>query len=144
MIPVATQCGQAIAEVIRQLGLPDLAQDEVKLRDMPSDTIAPRGISIIPSRELEGAGTNAKDDYGYPFLIVMSRGTGKAWSESMERLQLWRNSIRKAFNNKRLPEVDKVHICGVRNGDYLQPKQWQDSKEVSTLVVTCWSREART
>jgi len=141
---VAEQCANSIIETIRGLGIQGVDADEIALRDIAEDTYAPRGISVVPMVESEGAGTNAKDDYGYRFMVIMSRGTGKSWSESTTLLQDWRNAVRKAFNNKRLADVTKVHICGVTNGDYLQPRKWQDSKAASILVVTCWAREART
>ena len=144
MTTVAEMRAKTIVETIRGLGISGVEADEVVLRDMSEETYAPRGISVIPMVESEGAGTNAKDDYGYRFMLVMSRGTGKAWSENTTLLQEWRNTLRKAFNNKRLSDVPKVHICGVSNGDYLQPRKWQESRAVSILVVTCWAREART
>jgi hypothetical protein len=144
MTTVAEQCAEAIQAIIRNLGMEGIEADEVKIRSIPSQEILPRGISIVAREELEGGGTNAKDDYGYPFMIVMSRGNGRPWSEDAATLANWRNSIRKAFNNKRLREVDKVHICGVQNGDYLQTKQWQENKTASILTITCWAREART
>lgn len=143
MIPVASQCAESVVTTIKGLGLSNLAQDEVALRDIQESDFAPRGISVVPMSELEGAGTNAKDDYGYRFMIVMSKGSGKSWTENTQTLTEWRNAVRKAFNNRRLAEVDKVHICSVANGDYLQPKKWQENKLASILVVTCWSRETR-
>ena len=144
MMTVAEQCARSIVETIQGLGIEGVDADEIALRDMAEDSYAPRGISVIPMVESEGSGTNAKDDYGYRFMVVMSRGSGKAWAEHTTLLQDWRNAVRKAFNNKRLLDVPQVHICGVSNGDYLQPKKWQENRTASVLVVTCWARETRT
>lgn len=140
---VQSKCRQVLVQRIQGLGLEGFEAVEIVARDRPSDWgLTPRGISIVAMNELEGAGTNAKDDYGYPFLVVISCGTGKTWDENFERLSRIRTSIRKAFSNKR-PDVQEVHICGVRNDDFLADRPWQNNRALSVLVVTFWARESR-
>lgn len=144
MQTVAAQCRDALVAGIQSLGLRGIASDEVAARDRPSDnSTMPRGISVVADRELEGAGTNERDDYGYVFGVYFSRGTSKGWDDLTDTLADWRRQVRIKFNNKRLDGVDRVYMVAVRSGDYLSDKAWKDNRAISALSIICWSREPR-
>ena len=142
---VANQCLDAVISTLRGITLDGVASDEIVARDAPSDWMdfRPRGISVIPLEEQELPGTNQSEDYGYPFLLVRASGTAKGWNEHGEITPRWRNTVRKAFNQRRLVGVSEVWICQVSSGDYLSQRPWEENKAISTMVVTCWARERR-
>lgn len=142
---VQVQCRNYLITEIQGLNLTQFESSEIVARDKPSDwERVPRGISIVMAPELEGAGTNGRDDYGYPFLIVISRGNGKSWDEQSEVLSTIRVAIRQKFNNKRPATINEVYIVGVRNDAFLENRPWKDNRAVSVLVAVFWSREVRT
>ena len=144
MANVADQCRDAIVLGLRQLGLKGLEAGEIVARDKPQDwAFLPRGLAVVPDKEMEGPGTNERDDYGYVFGLYWSRGTGKDWDGLASQLSDWRRQVRIKFNNKRFDNVPLVYLVGVRTADYLNDKTWQDNRAISALSVVCWSREAR-
>lgn len=141
---VMKQCGDAIVTVIEGLDLTGIEDTEVTLRKLyrDGDSIQ-RGVSVCPVPEREAPGTNVRDDYGYGFLIVMCQGTGHGMSDDIDKVTLWRQSIKRAFNNKRLTGVSECYICTFEAGDTFMPREYQGSRDVSSFVVRCWCREPR-
>ena len=130
--------------VIRSLGLRGVDPSEVQARDRQADVAhVPRGITVVPDRELEGPGTNEQDDYGYVFGVYLSSGTSKGWDDKSDAIADWRRQVRIAFNNKRLDGVSRVYMVAVRSGEYLSDKAWKDNRAMSALAVVCWAREPR-
>lgn len=144
-LTVSDQCKQAVIATIQDLGLEGVEDDEIRGRDAPADwnSFQHRGISVIGLAEQELPGTNASEDYGYPFLVVWCKGTGKGPEEETTQQAEWRHAVRTAFNQKRLPAVTEVWICLVNNGELLNKREWADNRALSTLVVTCWARQRR-
>jgi len=141
---ILKRCGDTIVEIIQGIVLDGISQDEIKLRKTYRDRDSIfRGISVVPVPEREAPGTNVRDDYGYGFLIVFCQGTGHGWSEDIDRITLWRQQVKRAFNNKRLTGVPEVYICTFEAGDPFMAKEYQNSNDVSSLVIRCWARETR-
>lgn len=141
---VQVQCRDYLVTTIQGLTTAGFEDAEIKARDRADDWERfPRGISIVTLGEIQGAGTNLKDDYGYRFLVLISRGTGKSWDEETETLSTLRTSIRNAFNNKRPSSIIEVFIAGVQDGTFLKDRPWKDNRSISDLIVTFWSRELR-
>lgn len=98
------------------------------------------------------AGTNARDDIGYPVGVAMVSLLEGEYAKRPEydhletghdRHLLWRERIRKAFLNQRLPGVREVNRCVV------EPRVPQiagllgDNLEGSAMVLRFFTRETR-
>lgn len=143
---------QTIDEVvttIQGLSLTGIESAEVVARKFPWDDTHPpiKGITVSWGDEKEAEGTTCRDDIGYPCYVTMVQGTGKGWSDDMDRITQWRESIRRAFHRHRLTTVsatDVNHIiCKVLHGDIELPDKYKSNYDVGQLIVMCWFREPR-
>ena len=143
---VMMQCGNSVVTTIQALSLSTLdTATEVMLRKVYADGAQVfRGVSVIPVPEREAPGTNVRDDYGYGFLIVCAKGSGHGSREDIDVVSLWRQQIKKAFNNKRLSGVTEVYICTFEPGEPFMKKEYLENRDISAMVIRCWARESRT
>lgn len=141
---IAKQCYDAIVTAIQGAGLTGIESTEVKLRKQYRDKESIyRGISVVPIPEREAPGTNSRDDIAHGALIVMCQGDGHGWTDDIDRVTQWRQSIRRLFNNKRL-SVTENFICTWDGNDQFVPAEFQNNRDVSVLVIRAWCREPRT
>ena len=105
------------------------------------------GITIVCGPEIESGGTVGKDDYGYPFAVVMSTGNPNGIdSESQRWPAIIRKKIRDRFSNQRIPaaaQIPECFICAVRFGSFLEKRLLNLGKSVTSMTVVCWCREVR-
>lgn len=151
---------QAVRQAVSDLNLPLVPRDQIYLRRIPTDRqvtlpaciIAPIGVETLPPS------TNASDDVGFPVLITLVNGVNKdttalaseraAKDLTMEisRVELeWRQEVRRAFHNKRLPGLEqRVYRCIVEPQPILDLPIYRDADlVVSSLLVRCFVREQR-
>lgn len=148
MTSLLTQCGDQIVSVIQALALTGIDNTEIQLRkSYYADSGAQifKGISVVPVPERESPGTNVRDDWGRGYLITCAQGTGHGSIEDIDKISTWRQSIIRAFNNKRaLSTVTECYICTFEPGDMFVPKEYKDNKDVTMFVIRAWCREPRT
>ena len=116
----------AIRQRIADLGLTDIPVTQLYLRRVPTDRSVDLPAVIISPLGTETLliGTNASEDTGYPVLVTTVQGVTKlptalASEENTRDLTLevqeleltWRETIRFAFHNQRLPGVALVYRC---------------------------------
>ncbi len=134
----------SVVTAIQGLTLDGLQTSEVQLRKVYRDTVKiSRGVTVSPGNTIEGKGTNATDDWGYGMLIYFVAGTGKGYSEDIDRMTLWREQVRKLFHNKRISAVPTNNICTVAPGDAYITKEQRANQDVSALLLRPWTRETR-
>lgn len=139
-----------VVTVIQGLSLTNVASSEIVVRKIAwDDQQIHKGITISWDDELEGNGTNERDDWGYPCIVSMVHGTGRGWKEHMGVVATWRETIRRTFHNKRpLSSVSQTGscniICTVRHLKPTVPTKYIENYDVSQLVITAWYREKRT
>lgn len=139
------QCGDTVVSTIEGLDLTGIEDAEITLRKTyRTPEYVFKGVSVVPVPEREAPGTNVRDDYGYGYLIVMCQGTGQGFSEDIDKVSLWRQQIKKAFNNKRLSGITENYICTFEPGEPFMAKEFLDNKDIGAMVIRCWCRETRT
>lgn len=151
MADVHEQCLQELVRQTRGLKLP-IADAEIAARRLPWTTNGDRsvtihrGITFYPLEEAESAGTNEREDIGYPCgcAIILAADAGTA--DNLGKVLECRAKIRRKFIHQRL---DKVTLSG---GLYLTTKvshlqinlpREAHRYEASSLLIRCWMREPR-
>jgi hypothetical protein len=145
----------AVVTAIQNLSLTGIENAEIVLRKNPWDgDMLHKGITVSWDTERiddfdTSEGTNERDMLGYPCFITIVSGTGRGWADEIGTITTWRQSIRRAFNNKRLAGTDSITgasrvCCKVKPGGPAIPKQYLKNLNVSQLTVWAWFLEART
>lgn len=149
----------AVRQRIMDLGLTDIPVTQHYLRRMPTDrSVTLPAVIISPlGTETLLVGTNASEDTGYPVLVTTVQGVSKlptalateenARDQTLEVQELelaWRETIRFAFHNQRLPGVALVYRCLVEPQPVLDIALFRDQDlVVSALLIRCHTREQR-
>lgn len=146
---VYKQAMDQVVTILQGLDLEGIADNEIKVRKFPWDDTTPphKGITVSWEEEMEGSGTNCRDDIGYPMTVTLCQGTGKGWSDDMDRITTWRQAIRQRFLNARLDGVSVTGVsplpCKVKHGKPELPEKYKKNYDVSQLVIIAWFRESR-
>jgi len=146
---VFKQALDQVRQIIEDLQLDGIGAGEIKVRKFPWDDTHPplKGITISWDDEVEGKGTNCRDDIGYPIVVTFVQGTGKGWSDDMSRITFWRETVRRRFLNARLEDVSATGVhpltCKVRHGKPELPDKYKSNFDVSQIVIVAWFREPR-
>lgn len=138
------QCLDAVQTRILSLSL--VSSSNVVVRKASWDRDVPKpGIIISPVREAmnPAAGTNERDDVGHGVQVVLVRSSNENLTLNLPTFTKWREQIRRAFHNQRLPGVSLVIRCSVEPGEPYQQNQFKQGVDASVLVVRCIAREPR-
>ena len=144
-----------VRDAIDGMRLPGLEQKGVEVRKLDWDGIfAYPGISVVPMKEIEGQGTNIRDQIGYGVLIVMNMGTARGTNENADVITYWRKAVRSKFNKQRvcMREVeDGVSetgtcpiLCEVSHETIEVPEQFKKNRDWGYLMLRFWFMESRT
>lgn len=117
-----------------------------KPSDIPESTPFPCVIIAAYNPEAMDAYTDANivDDTGYAVQITVIRNDETNQTTERNEWLLWREQIRKAFQNKRLLGVDSVYTCMITPGAVFDPAAWLDRNlAVGSMIVRAMSRETR-
>jgi hypothetical protein len=144
---VMEQCLVAVQSRIQGLSLSGIANGSVVIRKvpdvknvtMPAVFIAPLGSETVSLP----AGSNLRDDVGYPVFVGIVANDNQDQVENRGRNLLWRQKVRRAFHAQRLTGVAEVFTCGIETRDIIAPDWFQAMRFVSAMIVRCMSREAR-
>lgn len=105
------------------------------------------GVLVLPidsESVARNAGTNNRDDVGYPVAVGMFAADSDSQAADFDRNLLWRERIRKKFVNQRLSNVSSVYTCLIEPRQIVDPFRWLSRNLwVSTLVLRFMSRESR-
>lgn len=158
------QCLEAAQTRIRLLELDGIDPNNVVVWKAPllravGEAVKKRAtypVVILSTMDAEtlnaAAGTNARDDIGYPIGVTIVSELTDEYARKPEydhvetgqaRHLKWREQIRRAFLNQRLPGVSEIMTCAI------QPRVPQiagllnESLEGSAMVLNFLSRETR-
>lgn len=144
---VMEQCLVAVQARIQGLSLDGIASTSVKVQKvaedrnvtLPAVLVAPLGGETVGPN----LGSNRRDDVGYPVFVGIV--AAENWNQTANRARnlLWRQRIRRAFSEQRLPGVDVVFACHVETRDIVAPDWFAAMRLVSALVIRCMAREPR-
>lgn len=138
-----------VVTVIQGLALSSLENAEIRVGKFTWDNeYTNRGITVEPGDEIEGRGTNLRDDIGYPCVVTMVTGTSREWAQNVTLVTGWRQAIRRAFHEKRitiatLDQSNRI-ICKVLHAPFKVPDQYREHWDAGRLIVWVWFREQRT
>lgn len=138
------ECLKAVRDEIVGLHLPGILPSEIAIRKKPhsKDYVHP-GITLYPEAPLEGAGTNERDDIGYPVRLLLVKSSGGDNFRYIEPQLLWVQKIRRHFNHKRLAGVPCVFTVTARVDEEFDTREFQGGRDVTAMLITCWARESR-
>lgn len=156
------QCLTAAQTRIRQLELEDVESRNVTAWKMPLTRAVGSAIgkkasfpavilSTMDSEALSSsAGTNARDEIGYPVGVVVIKeidASTRPEQDYLEDRHDWhlklRERIRRAFINQRLPGVEEVNRCEVEMRVPQIAGLLNDNLEGSAMVLRFFARETR-
>jgi len=145
---VLFQCLTAVQSRIQTLALSGIANQSVVVRKVPDDknitkpavVIAPLGRETLDPAD----GTNNRDDVGYPILVALLDGDNQNPTSNHDRNLLWREKIRRAFHNQRLPGVDAIITAFVEPLPVTDAAAWFERNTfVTAMLLRFISREPR-
>ncbi len=108
-------------------------------KGLPAIVVAP-GPS---ERQSAGAGTNSRDDVGYPIVVSIFASDTQALESNTNTYTLWRQKINRAFRNQALPGVVEIYRIEVEPGPIIDPGALLANRLASTMLLRCISREVR-
>ncbi|MCG8583090.1 MAG: hypothetical protein MI757_00055 [Pirellulales bacterium] len=148
------QCIDAVVARCQSLNLADILTASIVARKVPSDiqigsdfTVKYPAIVVSngASETLNpAAGSVSKDDVGYPVDIGVLQAERQKLTENHDKYLRWREQIRRAIHNQRLPGVPVgVFTTFVEPGTITGFQQWRNGYYASFLTVRFFSRETR-
>jgi hypothetical protein len=145
---VLYQCLDAVRSRIQGLSLAGVQNDQVVIGKVPDDKNRSfPSILITPfqSESLNAAdGTNSRDDLGYPVLVAILAADNQDQQANLDTYLVWREKIRQAFHNQRLPGVSEIITTAVEPRNIVEPAAWfERNLFVSGLLLRFLSREPR-
>jgi hypothetical protein len=143
------QCLLALRTHIRALGLPELREDEVEVRENWFIDDRPyRGITISEADEASSDGVVGMQDVGYLCAVTLVTRRDRNAKSAGDVLTLWRSAIRRRFQNQRVPIGTELNggvvrqICRVFAGRPTVPRSRAFADwSVKQLIVAFWVRE---
>lgn len=143
---VAALAAQA---AIRSLALADVDSDNVLVQKVPWDRPANDNypkiiISTIGTETMrKGAGTNVRDDVGYPLMISIIDKDKQTLEDNHSRNLLWRQRIAQGVRNQTLGSIPEIYDCTLEPRAIVDPGWFQQNKWHSSMVLIPLSRERR-
>lgn len=108
------------------------------------------GLVVTPPKTISSpaeAGTNARDDIYYPFLVQLVDTDGSERLQNLQSYLAWLERIRKAFHCHSIIEIPVEVGCAnsyAATTDVVDEKRWvKEGKFVAGVVVLVVSRESR-
>ena len=136
------EIGNKLVELFEQFTGGEFRQGDIRLEDFPFTQRPEFGVAISPIGEVEGVGTNERDDIGYVFQAArILHGVG---NEGLSSRSNWRVLARTNLHRQRIG----IHGCEltaqVNFGSIAIPKAWETwNIDSSVLKITVWVREPR-
>ena len=128
---------------LKTLSFDDIAPNMIYHAEFPFDRQPAPGLACGVLREIEGAGTNERDDFRYGIVLVQVYGGGGLGDYRSSRTS-WRSIVRQNFHRKLLGGIDNEIITKVNPGSIKRSKQWRDwGIDTSVMEVWTWVREPR-
>lgn len=112
--------------------------------DGPEISGFPCVVVAAGDRETIEAATNLRDDVTYPILVALISVENRQ-ATNRDRNLLWRQQVRRKFNQKRLPDVTggSAWKCEVRPGQIADRPRWLQGYHAQVQIVAVTVRESR-
>lgn len=142
---VAQQIDEAVQAKLRLIGLDDIDNDRIVIRDVATDRNLERPCIVVsPIRQVMDplAGVLHQNDVVYSEQVTIFAADNQA-NESGAKYKLWLQQIARAFRDQELTGVTEVNRCEVVPGPTVPTAYWSDNKYVGALVLKFTTRETR-
>lgn len=147
-LSIHQQCAVAAGDEIAGLELPGLPSASILVRKFPyhnkdRDPLPAIIVSThLPTRH--EVVTNLSDDVMYPVTISFVSASNANKTLNQGRMLSWRETVRRAFHQKRLSGVDSVWNCTIPPSAPFDPAWFvAGMRDVSPLTLQFISREQR-
>lgn len=145
---VLTQCLSAVQAGVQNLNLTNIPNSQIMVAKTPHDShLSYPAIIITPyfNENIDGkAGTNLRDEIEYPVLVSILAADNRDQQANLSQYLLWRETIRKAFHNKRLTGVEQVLTAYVDPQEIVDQRAWfENNLYLSGLLIRFTSQEFR-
>lgn len=141
------RCALAAQSRIRLIGLDGMDEDNVIVRKVPTDRDTARPCVLLSTFGTETqpptAGTNIRDDVGYPVLCSFVFADQHTVQQNHNKLLKWREQINRAFHNQRLPGVSEIIYGVVQPAQIVDLPAWLIGKFHSSMILRFTSRHSR-
>lgn len=133
---------------IQAIGMSGVSSDDIILHKVPEDVVGHAKPYILVSpfngeKNLEG--TTNKDDTVYQVMVACIDSGNRNQTSNRNRWLMWRQQIRRTFEQKRLSSITSVYKTEVTFRDVVDPNAWFNRNDmVGGLLLNVYSREART
>lgn len=128
---------------LQAMSFTDIASNQIYAAEFPFDRQPAVGLAVSPLTEVEGAGTNERDDFRYGCMIMQIFG-GLGHGDYDPSRYDWRQKVRREFHRKLLGEINNEIITKVNPSSIKRSKQWRDwGIDTSVMQVWTWVREPR-
>ncbi len=153
MSTALTEAVNGVAATIRALNLTGIAGTTHVVSMVVADTQGGQGTKIPgypciicwpTAPEYEQGGTNVRDTWVYPVGVAMfAQEPDKELSTTIERNRLWRQTIKRAFHQKRLAGVTAgvAWKCEVKPGTAADIPRWMNGEHGQLLIVNVFILE---
>lgn len=147
-LSVHQQCANAAKTVLEGLELPGLPTTSIIVRkaDWHRNETDPKPAIILSTHlpTQHTPATNLSDDVTYPVTVNFVSASDGSPTLNQGRMLSWRETVRKAFHQKRLSGVDSVWQCTIPPSQPFNPGQLaMGMRDVSPLTLNFISREQR-
>lgn len=147
-LSVLSQCLSAVQAGIQNLNLANITNSQIIVAKTPHDShLSYPAIAITPyfSEHIDAkAGTNLRDEIDYPVLVSILAADNRDQQTDFSQHLLWRETIRKAFHNKRLVGVDQVLTTYVDPQEIVDQRAWlENNLFLSEILIRFVSQEIR-
>lgn len=147
------RCMTAAQSRIQGLLLDGISNSDIIVRKMGTDRnigvefITRYPAIILSSNGIEdqppNAGTNIRDDVGYPVICSVIAKDQVELEKNHEKYLKWREQINRAFRGQRLPGVSEIYIGRVQPAQIADIPSWLAGKFHTSLILRFYSREVR-
>lgn len=133
---------QRVIEKLKTLDLSPILPSQIYETDFPFDNVPSNGIACSEVTEVEGVGTNERDDFMYG--VQLTRIFGGSHRGYHKDRSSWRTKVRKAFHRQLLGGIDCEIITKIEPATITLSREWRKSGvDASVLRIWCWVRETR-
>ncbi len=144
---VMEQCLTGVQSRIQGLSLLDIPNANIVIHKAAEESKVPKPAVIIspagPETMVPTAGTNVRDDVGYPVFVGIVAADNRDQTTDRAKYLKWREQIARAFRNQHLPGVTEVYTMQIETRDVVSPSWFTNNLFVSSMVIRCVSREVR-
>jgi hypothetical protein len=133
---------QRVIERLKEIDLSPVLPSQIYAADFPFDSPQSPGIACSEVTEVEGVGTNERDDYMYG--VQLTRIFGGTHRDYHKDRSSWRTKVRKAFHRQLMGGIDCEIVTKIEPATITLSREWKKNGiDASVIRIWCWVRETR-